>query len=305
MSSFQLTVEGGIKVLYKGVWVNKIPFDSNEITIGVMDPENNIYPDINLRQYRLDGGDPYISRKHARFYFSDDKYFVEDICQNNSTSIDTKSEIINGVSRELFPGARIYISESVVFLFEAATETLDQDVEKEPEEENASEPKEPKEEIEGVKEAQEAKEEDSQVEPAAGYYYLEVEGQVPLFFKPRNIFTHIIELIPKEWETNDSSEKNLQIGRRSTEDSIYPDIDLWKFYFNNPDEYIARRHAQIVEQDGELYFQDISGKGSTWHDEKNDEHRLLRTETDEAKVKIEEGKKLIISDSVTLIVHKQ
>ena len=75
----RIIVEGGIKVLYKGVWVSEIRFDQDEINLGVMDPEHDIYPDINLRQYRLDGGDPYISRRHAKFIHEDGKYFVQDI----------------------------------------------------------------------------------------------------------------------------------------------------------------------------------------------------------------------------------
>jgi len=113
---YKLTVEGGLKVLYKGVWVQEVPFEAEQITIGVLDPENNIYPDINLRQYRLEGEDPYISRRHARFLRSEGKYYIEDICRNNSTSLNTKGEIINGQKRELQEGNRIFISESIVFL---------------------------------------------------------------------------------------------------------------------------------------------------------------------------------------------
>ena len=356
----RLVVEGGIKVLYKGIWVTEIPFDQEEITIGVMDPENNIYPDINLRQCRLDGGDPYISRRHGRFFYEEGQYFIEDICKNNSTSLDTKSNIVNGETRELKDDTRIFISESVVFHFTFAKAEEQEDTEKAeaqpvkeetvPEEakaedkektaedkektaedkektaedkeetaEDKEETTEDKEETaedkektaedkekaaEGEEETAEGKEQDKAKDEHA--YYLEVKGQVPLFFKPRNIFTHIIELNPEEWDKDSlDGKKSLRIGRRSTEDGIYPDIDLWKFYFNDGDEYIARQHARIYADGGKLFFQDISGKGSTWINEKDDEHRLVHTAEDEAAEEIEPGDRLIISDSATFIVHVQ
>ena len=315
-----LVIEGGIKVLYKGVWVDQIPFDKDEIAVGVMDPENEIFPDINLRQYRLDGGDPYISRRHARFFRSEDKYYVEDLCRNNSTSLDSKSNIINGEKHDMVSGSRVFISESVVFRFEphmernslqvdpvaSAGETRISD-EKSADKSSSTEDAagEKAEKAAGEKAAGEEGKDVEFEQSAEISHYLEVEGQVPLFFKPRNIFTHIIELNSVEWQSDDDGKKTLKIGRRSTEDGIYPDIDLWKFYFNDGDEYIARRHARIFEQNGKFYFQDTSGKGSTWYNVKDDEHRLLKTDTEEACVEISEGDKLYISDSVAFIVHKQ
>lgn len=289
----KLIVEGDIPVLYKGVWVKEIPFDREEISIGVMDPENNIYPDINLRQYRLDGGDPYISRRHGRFFHSEGKYFIEDLCKNNSTSIDTKINIINGEKKELGPGTRVFISESIVFRWEVPSSADTKPAEASPE----SAPK--KEEV-----VQETKPEEFVVKGPA--FYLELENGTPLFFKPRNIFTHMIELNPAEWKSDPKDNfKALHIGRRSTEDGIYPDIDLWKFYFNDSDEYIARHHARIFLKDGKLYFQDISGKGSTWYNVRDDAHRLVKTQTEEACHEIQPGDKLIISDSAVFVVHQQ
>lgn len=272
----RLVVEGGIQVLYKGVWVKEIPFDRDEIGIGVMDPENDIYPDINLRQYRLEGGDPYISRRHGKFTRKDGKYFVEDVCNNNSTSVDTKSNIINNEQHELQPGMRVFISESVAFRFEVAPPE-----EEKPEATAGADQEWPK-------------------------WYLEVEGQIPLFFRPSNTFTHLIELNPAEWKIDPKDGlPALHIGRRSTEDNVYPDLDLWKFYFNDADEYIARKHARIFAREGKLYFQDLSGKGSTWYNVRDDEHRLVRTDTDEAKYEIQLEDKLLISDSAVFVVRKQ
>lgn len=274
----RLVVEGNIPVLYKGIWVKNIVWDRDEITIGVMDPENDIYPDINLRQYRLDGGDPYISRRHACFLRRDGSYYVKDICKNNSTSVDNKNRIINGEEVEITHGSRIFISESIAFQFDTA-----------PYDGKAEEEQPPV------------------LEPSgAGLYYLEVEGEIPLFFKPRNIFTHIIELNPAEWPIDPKDGKRaILIGRRSTEDCVYPDIDLWKFYFNEGDEYVGRRHARIYEEEGNLYFQDLSGKGSTWYDVRDNDHRLVRTDTDPAIHLIENGNKLIVSDHAVFSVHKQ
>lgn len=277
----RLVVEGGIQVLYKGVWVREIPFDRDEIAVGVMDPENDIYPDINLRHYRLEGGDPYISRRHAAFTRSGGKYYVQDYCKNNSTSIDTKNNILNGDKAELQQGMRVFVSESVAFRFETG----------------------PAANAEGEKSEPAGKQATGQM---GALYYLEVEGQIPLFFKPHNTFTHIIELNPDEWKADARDNlKSLQIGRRSSEDGVYPDIDLWKFYFNDGDEYIARRHARLYEKDGKFYFQDLSGKGSTWYNVRDDEHRLVRTDTDEATREIQLRDKLIISDSAVFIFRQQ
>ena len=279
----KLVVEGGIPVLYKGSWVVEIPFDRDEITLGVMDPENDIYPDINLRQYRLEGGDPYISRRHARFTCSEGHYYIEDTCKNNSTSLDSKNNIVNGEKKEIHIGSKLFISESVVFRLEATTEADASRVAK---------PFIPK-KIEVQQDA-------------TPKYYLEVEKEVPLFFKPRNIFTNIIELNPQEWDNDPrDNKKALQIGRRSTEDGIYPDIDLWKFYFNDGDEYIARRHARIFEDNGKIYFQDLSGKGSTWCNSRDEQHRLVKSEANAAIYEIKKDDRLIVSDSAVFIVHEQ
>ena len=272
----RIIVEGGIKVLYKGVWVSEIRFDQDEISLGVMDPEHDIYPDINLRQYRLDGGDPYISRRHAKFIHEDGKYFVQDICNNNSTSIQEKVKVINNETVELHHGDRIFLSESLVFRFELVPDNVTEEpdvVENEEEKQNTE-------------------------------YYLEVESQTPLYFKARNAFTHILDLNPQEWKRNDEDVPVISVGRRSTEENIYPDIDLWKFYFNEKDEYIARKHARITFEDDKFYFCDVSGKGSTWLNVKDDDHRLLKSESGKEKKELQVGDKLIISDSVVFVFKK-
>ncbi len=372
---YKLIVEGGLLVLYKGAWVTEIPFDSDQITIGVLDPENNIYPDINLRQYRLEGEDPYISRRHARFLRSEDKYYIEDICRNNSTSVNTKAEILNLQKNEITPGARIFISESIVFRFvEATLATPSENISSLPISENLTTPasenlpatsenaeknSEPskiseheegmkndeileddvgneiqdvppteffskkdstsQEQLEKIEEAakeaaakeeaakeaaakEAAKEDPSEPQPN---FVLEIETQRPIFYKSKNIFTNLIELNPNEWKIDSDGKRALHVGRHSTEDQIYPDIDLWKFFFNDGDEYIARKHARFFENQGKLYFQDLSGKGSTWHTQKDDEHRLLHSEEDEAKVPLADSLKLIISDSVILTIRSQ
>ncbi len=285
---YKLIVEGNLKVLFKGVWMKEIPFpvEGDEITIGVMDPENNIFPDINLRAYRLDGGDPYISRKHARFFMEDGKIFIEDFCRNNSTSINNKIDIINGEKKEIQVGTKVFISESIVLRLEEGD--VEQDV---------IESKEmlPDDNLESTEDNELDNDEKALV-------YLEVNGQIPLFFKPKNSFSYMIELNPTEWANDIDGFPALQIGRRSTEDEIYPDIDLWKFYFNDGDEYIARRHARIVYEDNKFYFQDLSGKGSTWVNQKDEDHRLIHSDTNEAKHEIQDGDKLIISDSAVFTV---
>jgi pSer/pThr/pTyr-binding forkhead associated (FHA) protein len=271
--SYKLIVEGNIPVLYKNEWMKEIPLDCEEISVGVMDPDNNIFPDINLRQYRLEGGDPYISRKHARFFKEDDKWYIEDLCRNNSTSVGNKLEIINGIRQELTPGMRIFISESIAFRFEEGEIT------------------------------EESPQERLNEQSTSATNFLEVSGLIPLYFKPQNLFISTIDLNPEEWDKDQDGLPAIQFGRRSTEDKIYPDVDLWKFYFNDGDEYIARRHARIYYKDNKFYFQDLSGKGSTWYNQKDEDHRLLHNENNPAIHEIQDGDTLIISDSAVFTAH--
>lgn len=290
----RITVEGGIKVLYKGLWVTEIDFTEDEITLGVIDPEHDIYPDINLRQYRLDGGDPYISRKHAKFLHKENLYFIQDICNNNSTSIGTKTNVINNETIQLNHGDRIFLSESLSFRFELI-----------PQDDTNTKQNEQSEVLENEAEENDNIKENAETEDVPFDYYLEIDKQTPLFFKPSNKFENIIRLNPGEWPKDEENNSVISIGRRSTEDGVYPDIDLWKFYFNDGDEYIARKHAQIVYHDGTFFFEDVSGKGSTWINEKDEENRLLKTKDEPAKIELKVGDKLIISDSVVFTFKKQ
>ena len=115
----------------------------------------------------------------------DGKIFIEDFCRNNSTSINNKIDIINGEKKEIQVGTKVFISESIVLRLEEGD--VEQDV---------IESKEmlPDDNLESTEDNELDNDEKALV-------YLEVNGQIPLFFKPKNSFSYMIELNPTEWLT--------------------------------------------------------------------------------------------------------
>lgn len=51
------------------------------------------------------------------------------------------------------------------------------------------------------------------------------------------------------------------IGRRSPADGVYPDVDLTDF---DHDSYISRRHAQIIRENGQFFFEDLGSSNGSY-----------------------------------------
>ncbi len=108
--------EGEQEVFYRGSYVTKIPLNAGSICVGRRDVMAGHYPDVDLIMYRK--MDPVISRRHLRFYRDiNGDYFVEDLCANSATFINSYDDILNGERRKLQPGDRIFISISISIQF--------------------------------------------------------------------------------------------------------------------------------------------------------------------------------------------
>jgi hypothetical protein len=74
------------------------------VNVGRLDPDGGVWPDIDLTQ---DDPGSQVSRKHARIFFKDDKYFIEDLGSTNGTFINKGSRLAPGVPQELKSGDEI------------------------------------------------------------------------------------------------------------------------------------------------------------------------------------------------------
>lgn len=111
-----LSIEEGQVVFYRGAYVTKIPLRGESLLFGRRDVMAGHYPDIDLAMYwKMDRS---ISRRHLRIYSNiDGSYFVEDICNHNSTFLNSCNRVLNRERVELKPGDRIFISKSIAITF--------------------------------------------------------------------------------------------------------------------------------------------------------------------------------------------
>ncbi len=111
-----LEIEGGKDVFYRGAYVTSIPLRGNDIIVGRRDVMAGQYPDVDLAKYRKD--DPCLSRRHLRIYRDyENTWYVEDLCNHNSTFYNDLRTPLNHERHELKNGDRILVSMSVVMVF--------------------------------------------------------------------------------------------------------------------------------------------------------------------------------------------
>ena len=111
-----LVFEGDQEVFYRGDYVTRIQLTGEPLLIGRRDVMAGHYPDIDLAMYWKQ--DRSISRRHLRIYRdSNGSWYVEDICRNNSTFINSLMNPLNGERVELKHGDRILISNSIAITF--------------------------------------------------------------------------------------------------------------------------------------------------------------------------------------------
>ena len=111
-----LRVSEGKEVFYRGEYVREIALSGEELLVGRRDVMAGHYPDIDLAMYWK--ADKRVSRRHLRFYFNcNGSFFVEDLCNNQSTFLNDIQRPINRERIELHLGDRVKVSQSVVFEF--------------------------------------------------------------------------------------------------------------------------------------------------------------------------------------------
>ncbi len=111
-----LLVENHQDVFYRGSYLTKIPLMGNPVIIGRRDVMAGYYPDIDLAAYWKQ--DRTISRRHLKIYADiNGFYYVEDLCNNNSTHVNTWDCELNRTRMVLRPGDRIFVGKVVVFSF--------------------------------------------------------------------------------------------------------------------------------------------------------------------------------------------
>jgi len=76
------------------------------VDIGRWDAESQVFPEIDLTQ-----NDPgkLISRRHARIFFKDGKYYIEDMGSANGTFVNKGSRLVPGMPQELRSGDEIVL----------------------------------------------------------------------------------------------------------------------------------------------------------------------------------------------------
>ena len=111
-----LLVENHQEVFYRGAYLTKVPLTGNPVIIGRRDVMAGYYPDIDLAAYWKQ--DRTISRRHLKIYADvNGFYYVEDLCNNDSTHVNTMDCELNRSRMVLHPGDRIFVGKMVSFSF--------------------------------------------------------------------------------------------------------------------------------------------------------------------------------------------
>ena len=111
-----LCIEGGQEVFYRGGYVKRIVLQGETLLIGRRDVMAGHYPDVDLAMYWKQ--DRSISRRHLRIYRGmNGSYFVEDICNNHATFLNSYHRPLNRERVELKNGDRIIVSMSIAICF--------------------------------------------------------------------------------------------------------------------------------------------------------------------------------------------
>jgi len=84
----------------------EFPIFGDSVNIGRWDADSRALPEIDLTQ---DDPGTHVSRKHARIFFKDGKYFIEDLGSANGTFVNRGSRLASGVPQELRNGDEIVV----------------------------------------------------------------------------------------------------------------------------------------------------------------------------------------------------
>jgi len=84
----------------------EFPIFGDSVNIGRWDADGGALPEIDLTQ---DDPSTHVSRKHARIFFKDGKYFIEDLGSANGTFVNRGSRLASDVPQELKSGDEIVV----------------------------------------------------------------------------------------------------------------------------------------------------------------------------------------------------
>lgn len=111
-----LLFENHQPVFYRGSYLTKLVLQGGSLIIGRRDVMAGYYPDVDLAAYWKQ--DRTISRRHLRIYADvNGFYYVEDLCSNSSTHINSWDCELNRSRIALNPGDRILVGKLVSFSF--------------------------------------------------------------------------------------------------------------------------------------------------------------------------------------------
>jgi len=97
-------VKAKLVVVQTGRVGQEFDITKDSMNIGRLDPDSGVWPDIDLSQ---DDPGSQVSRKHARIFFEDSKYFIEDLGSINGTFINKGPRLTPGKPQELKSGDEI------------------------------------------------------------------------------------------------------------------------------------------------------------------------------------------------------
>lgn len=69
-----------------------------EVLVGRWDADNGIFPEVDLDPFDAEAK---VSRRHAKVFFKDEKFFIEDLGSTNGTFLNRGRRLIPGVPQAL------------------------------------------------------------------------------------------------------------------------------------------------------------------------------------------------------------
>ena len=93
----------------KGRVGHEFPITTENVAIGRWDPEAGSYPEVDLTE---DDPDCYVSRHHARIFFRDGRYFIEDLGSANKTIINKSTKLNPHSPHELKSGDEVIVGKT-------------------------------------------------------------------------------------------------------------------------------------------------------------------------------------------------
>ena len=99
-------IKAKLIIKHSGGKERELSINQESAVIGRWDPESGAFPEIDLTE---DDPESYVSRKHARIFIKDNKYFIEDLGSANGTYFKKGIKLSQGSTHELHNGDEIIV----------------------------------------------------------------------------------------------------------------------------------------------------------------------------------------------------